>query len=928
MKMRRLFGALGVVWLMMTGALAQLQVVLTPPDFPPVGITRIAYTESGVEAWDVDVWVQDPGRNFADLSLFLGYDVATSAGWSATPEQNLVSLASLDLSSDQGYDFGLNTDDGSPLPPGLLWVSARGTVGGYDPIDGGVTRPYGEWIRLEAVNYYSFGWNDMRRIGRARIYRTGLAAGDSATIRLYDAGQGDEWTTSAIETLPDGNGGFGYQTVRPLFGSNGDVSTLDLVAQDAGQSYLESPGVYGGEGGQVYFQISNLPDGVTTVNVYSADPRLQFNDPSFALNVDPINHSGNVTCYFSTQPVSVDTPIKIYVEAGGTVAQAEATLYPAIVESIGVETIEGGLETVGAIYLRGQATEAGIDVELSTSSAELGIPTTVRIQPFANVTTFPITTQTVGTETAVGYSATWSSRTVTCQSSLLPSNWSPTIYGIGDGAYHGLGNGLPFGTGDLSPISGLRSVKVMDDGYAQSAAIDLTGQLWTVGTWSPNMTGHGGALITTPTPVPGVTDGTALAMGVFHLVVLRANGKVYTTGSDWAGQLGTPGGDTAVLTEVPGLTGVKQVAAGWANSMALRQDGRVWTWGSAENGGLGRTGANDVAGPVLGLTNVTDIAQGGHALALRSDGKVYAWGGNGNGQLGLGDTNPRSTPTLVPGLPVIVDVDASGEGSYFLAANGDLYACGAYFRRGDGNSSDALSPRLVPLPGPVVKVVAGHFHTLAQLADGRVFTWGANWSGQCTGLFGTNEILNATEQPLLNGMNVLSAGWSMSHVQGTVVTRRLRGTIDVGADWMGNPASIQIDLYNGSGSLAWSGTTLSGSYQVAIPASLPNGTYSMFVRGRTWMWSSRSINLSATGATGLDFTLINGDIDGDNSVTVFDYDKLSSYFDKSSADSDWNTPDGDGIRPSAADLDGDGAVTVFDYDILSRNFDANGDPHP
>jgi len=73
------------------------------------------------------------------------------------------------------------------------------------------------------------------------------------------------------------------------------------------------------------------------------------------------------------------------------------------------------------------------------------------------------------------------------------------------------------------------------------------------------------------------------------------------------------------------------------------------------------------------------------------------------------------------------------------------------------------------------------------------------------------------------------------------------------------------------------------------------------------------------------FDLINGDIDNDNSVTVFDYDKLSLYFDKSSVDADWSTADTDGVRPRDADLDGDLSVSVFDYDILSRNFDLTGD---
>jgi len=105
------------------------------------------------------------------------------------------------------------------------------------------------------------------------------------------------------------------------------------------------------------------------------------------------------------------------------------------------------------------------------------------------------------------------------------------------------------------------------------------------------------------------------------------------------------------------------------------------------------------------------------------------------------------------------------------------------------------------------------------------------------------------------------------------------------------------------------------------------GQVSIAVTVRGWLRQIRStpITLSPLGVNNVDFDLINGDIDGDNSVTVFDYDKLSTYFDKSASDADWSTPDGDGVRRRDADLDGDGAVTVFDYDILSANFDQSGD---
>lgn len=76
------------------------------------------------------------------------------------------------------------------------------------------------------------------------------------------------------------------------------------------------------------------------------------------------------------------------------------------------------------------------------------------------------------------------------------------------------------------------------------------------------------------------------------------------------------------------------------------------------------------------------------------------------------------------------------------------------------------------------------------------------------------------------------------------------------------------------------------------------------------------VNILETGAHGLAFALTNGDVDGDNAVTLFDYNLLSEAFDTSAGDPGWY---------ALADLDGDGGVTLFDYNILSANFDLVGD---
>jgi len=54
--------------------------------------------------------------------------------------------------------------------------------------------------------------------------------------------------------------------------------------------------------------------------------------------------------------------------------------------------------------------------------------------------------------------------------------------------------------------------------------------------------------------------------------------------------------------------------------------------------------------------------------------------------------------------------------------------------------------------------------------------------------------------------------------------------------------------------------------------------------------------------------LLNGDIDGDNEVTLLDHGLVTASFGLTEDDPDFN--------PNA-DLDGDGEVTLFDFGILS-----------
>lgn len=75
-------------------------------------------------------------------------------------------------------------------------------------------------------------------------------------------------------------------------------------------------------------------------------------------------------------------------------------------------------------------------------------------------------------------------------------------------------------------------------------------------------------------------------------------------------------------------------------------------------------------------------------------------------------------------------------------------------------------------------------------------------------------------------------------------------------------------------------------------------------------------NVNLSNNPTISASLVNGDIDLDNSVTIFDYIQLSWNFDQNVGD--------EGVN-ALADLDGDGSITIFDYIVLSQSFDLTGD---
>ncbi|MDA8160876.1 MAG: hypothetical protein M0T76_09160, partial [Desulfobacteraceae bacterium] len=197
----------------------------------------------------------------------------------------------------------------------------------------------------------------------------------------------------------------------------------------------------------------------------------------------------------------------------------------------------------------------------------------------------------------------------------------------------------------------------------------------------------------------------------------------------------------AVVTNSSSSAGGERITAtvsGVNFTLALLNDGTVLAWGDNSSGQLGdgSTVGHLTPQAVPGLKNVQALAAGKlHALALLADGTLLAWGDNAAGQLGLGNNAPAKvlSPAQVPGLSQIQVISAGGGCSLALANDGTVWAWGfgSYGQIGDNTTNNRNTPEQIAGLGNVRAItVAGGLHALALLADGTVWAWGDNDSGQ------------------------------------------------------------------------------------------------------------------------------------------------------------------------------------------------------
>jgi len=148
-------------------------------------------------------------------------------------------------------------------------------------------------------------------------------------------------------------------------------------------------------------------------------------------------------------------------------------------------------------------------------------------------------------------------------------------------------------------------------------------------------------------------------------------------------------------------------------------------------------------------------------------------------------------------------------------------------------------------------------------------------------------------------------------------TFSITGKVTLG-DFTGDPRWVPVTVeLRQEGAITRTATlTLDEEGNYRLPEVEP-GTYDLAFKASHWLRVAVSgVTVTEADVDGVDVTLLNGDIDGDNEVTLFDFGALVAAFGSMPGDSNWN-PD--------ADLDGDEEVTLFDFGILVRNFGQMGD---
>lgn len=345
----------------------------------------------------------------------------------------------------------------------------------------------------------------------------------------------------------------------------------------------------------------------------------------------------------------------------------------------------------------------------------------------------------------------------------------------------GSGGGSPPADTPTTP-SGPRAVSLAA-GVDHSCAVLDTGA---VQCWGANTYGQLGNGSNTdsadPVAVTGVGSAAKIAAGDSFTCALLADASMRCWGRNAEGQLGDGTGgtgshsndsNTAVTvvdqTSNP-LSGVTAIAAGRQHACAVVAGAEVHCWGFNNHGqiGTGSAGAEEpraVQALQFGPQPSNLAAGDGFSCVLLSSSRAGCWGSNDQGRLGDRTDVERHVPVGVDLTPSATRLSSGTAHSCAVLDPGGDVTCWGDNTDGQLNGDHTPAPPDTSAVAPVssgvaaaADVAAGGFHTCAQMLDGSVRCWGANWSGQLGQGSTAPDVPGVPLVPGLSGVQLLAAG--------------------------------------------------------------------------------------------------------------------------------------------------------------------------
>lgn len=238
-------------------------------------------------------------------------------------------------------------------------------------------------------------------------------------------------------------------------------------------------------------------------------------------------------------------------------------------------------------------------------------------------------------------------------------------------------------------------------------------------------------------------------------------------------------------------------------------------------------------------------AGGFFTVGLKDDGTIWGWGNGGTGSLGNSTYNYYTATPIQIGFDNDWTAISAGNGHCMaLKANGSLWTWGSNQsgQLGFGNNIpyQTSSPQQVGSENDWTFISAGHLHSSAIKADGSLWTWGYNIAGQLGN--GTAGINNFNAVPEQVGTDT---DWKLvcASFYNTVAIKT-NGTLWVTGEGshgeIGNGLSADQVFFTQAGTdTDWDTVTFGGFAGAALK-----------INGTLWSWGHNSFGELGSGTTG------------------------------------------------------------------------------